>query len=307
MKAIITVGTSASGKSTFTETLDNSWLAIERDKIRQHILVNVKKLCNTSDNIWAYWNFKWEKEVDVIVDNHLRRAFQDELNVIFSDTNLHVGRRMDLKLKLEELGYEIEIKVFGLDLTFEELCKRDTYRKNSVGYATIGRQYEQFRQEFPKYQLKDVLDKSNVLICDIDGTCAIMGDRSPYEWDKVKFDLHNNVVFSFLEGFCSNTRYVDEIQPKIIFMSGRDSICREDTIKWIDSWMSNNAGFEYELYMRAEGDMRKDTIVKEELFFEYVDGKYNVQGVLDDRNCVVHLWMNMGLKVYHCGNPYINF
>ena len=44
--------------------------------------------------------------------------------------------------------------------------------------------------------------------------------------------------------------------------------------------------------MRSEGDHRKDSIIKEELYNIYVKGLYNVKLVLDDRNVVVDLWRN---------------
>ena len=314
LKAIITVGVSGSGKSTYAKELckEYNWFNIERDVIREFIMVTQFHFPSSGDfvmvdNLWKHWKFKNESLVNAEFDLNILRAVNNKFNIVISNTNLNKYHRDALKLKLEALGYEVEIKVFGLDLTFEELCKRDLWRKNSVGYTIIAKQYEQFRKEFPKYTLKDVSNKPNILICDIDGTAAIMCDRSPYSWDKVKYDIHNEVVFSFLEGFCSHSIHVNQIQPKIIFMSGRDSVCRADTIQWIDAWCYRNSGFDYELYMRKEGDMRKDTIVKEELFFENVDGKYNVQGVLDDRNCVVRLWMDMQFKVYHCGNAWIDF
>lgn len=47
--------------------------------------------------------------------------------------------------------------------------------------------------------------------------------------------------------------------------------------------------------MRKSGDMRKDSIVKREMFDEHIRGRYNVNFVLDDRNQVVELWRSMGL------------
>jgi hypothetical protein len=46
------------------------------------------------------------------------------------------------------------------------------------------------------------------------------------------------------------------------------------------------------LIMRAAGDFRKDAIIKKEIFSNYVEGKYFVELVLDDRNQVVDLWRN---------------
>jgi hypothetical protein len=50
------------------------------------------------------------------------------------------------------------------------------------------------------------------------------------------------------------------------------------------------------LYVRKKGDMRKDSIIKKELYEAYVKGQFFVQFVLDDRNQVVDLWhLELGL------------
>lgn len=50
------------------------------------------------------------------------------------------------------------------------------------------------------------------------------------------------------------------------------------------------------LYMRPEGDVRKDTEIKREIFDNYIRDKYRVLFVLDDRNSVVKMWRDLGLK-----------
>lgn len=50
--------------------------------------------------------------------------------------------------------------------------------------------------------------------------------------------------------------------------------------------------------MRAEGDQRNDAIVKEELFFDNVEGNFNVHVCVDDRDRVVLRWREMGIKCF---------
>ena len=48
--------------------------------------------------------------------------------------------------------------------------------------------------------------------------------------------------------------------------------------------------------MRATGDVRKDWIVKKELYKAHVKGQYFINFILDDRNQVVDLWrLDLGL------------
>ena len=56
--------------------------------------------------------------------------------------------------------------------------------------------------------------------------------------------------------------------------------------------------------MRAEGDCRKDYVIKEELFWSHVADKYNVKMVIDDRMQVIEqCWHPLGIKVINVGNP----
>jgi hypothetical protein len=44
------------------------------------------------------------------------------------------------------------------------------------------------------------------------------------------------------------------------------------------------------LFMRITGDIRKDSVVKKELFDANVKGKYHINFVLDDHDQVIDLW-----------------
>jgi len=50
--------------------------------------------------------------------------------------------------------------------------------------------------------------------------------------------------------------------------------------------------------MREAQDTRKDSIVKQELYQKYVQDKYNVSFILDDRQQVVDMWRSFGLTVF---------
>jgi hypothetical protein len=43
---------------------------------------------------------------------------------------------------------------------------------------------------------------------------------------------------------------------------------------------------------------RKDAIMKEELYRQHIEGKYNIKFVLDDRQQVVDMWRGLGLTVF---------
>lgn len=126
------------------------------------------------------------------------------------------------------------------------------------------------------------------IIVDLDGTLAIHQDRRPFDWELVHTDLPNGPVVSVVRAMAA-AGYA------IVYCSGRDSVCREATQKWIEI----HVGVQGPLYMRARGDNRKDSIVKRELYETHIEPAYRIAFVLDDRNQVVELWRNeLGLTCF---------
>lgn len=132
---------------------------------------------------------------------------------------------------------------------------------------------------------------------DIDGTLAVMSDRNPFDWKKVGNDSVDMFIAQMLMGY-------EDLNYRIVIMSGRDSVCRDETEKWL---YKNRIPYD-DLFMRAEKDYRKDSIVKEELFYNHVAPKYNVVAVVDDRPQVVRMWWEIKIpKVICVGNPWNEF
>ena len=50
--------------------------------------------------------------------------------------------------------------------------------------------------------------------------------------------------------------------------------------------------------MRATGDFRPDSVVKEEIYNNHIKDNYYVAGVFDDRDSVVKLWRDLGLTCF---------
>jgi predicted ABC-type ATPase len=141
------------------------------------------------------------------------------------------------------------------------------------------------------------------MLCDIDGTVAIKGKRSAYDWARVGEDTVNKAVVDLL---LSTSRTEDDyngygfksFDTPIIFFSGRDSVCYPETRKWLDINGFKNCP----LYMRPENNSESDVIIKSRMFDEHIRGKYNVSAVFDDRNGVVSMWRNeLGLTCLQVG------
>lgn len=52
--------------------------------------------------------------------------------------------------------------------------------------------------------------------------------------------------------------------------------------------------------MRKDGDFRKDSIVKEEIYREWIEPFHEVLFCIDDRKQVVDMWRSIGLTCLQC-------
>ena len=138
------------------------------------------------------------------------------------------------------------------------------------------------------------------VICDLDGTLSLLNGRSPYDASNCDKDPPNLPVVE-----CIKAMYARGFQ--ILFTSGREDKYREPTVRFIEQWVTEQVRLDtegyrwetrpisYHLFMRSSGDMRKDSIVKTELYDQNIRGKFNVVFACDDRNQVVDNWREMGL------------
>ena len=128
-------------------------------------------------------------------------------------------------------------------------------------------------------------NKPSVILCDLDGTLFLRGDRGPHDHERCTEDAVNPSVRYLLQRFGPE---------EIVLMSGREEIFRVAT-QWALQFQHINYR---ELIMRKWSDTRKDYIVKWELYELFVAPHYNVRFVLDDRNSVVQMWREHGLPCF---------
>lgn len=270
MKLLMLKGLPASGKTTYARELsDDGWVRVNKDDLRA-MLHNSK------------WSKNNEQQVLQLRDAIIENSFEAGKSVVVDDTNLASKHTDKLKQLAKDFGATFETKFF--DTPIDECIKRDLGRLNSVGEKVIRQMHKQFLAVPEFYHPPE--DKPSAIICDIDGTLAHMRNRGPYEWDKVLEDTLDDAVKELLD--------VCELAYQIILVSGRDGVCRSKTEEWLSYY---NVKYD-RLLMRVEGDNRKDSIVKRELFDKYIRQEYQVQFVLDDRNQMVETWRGMGLKCF---------
>lgn len=136
------------------------------------------------------------------------------------------------------------------------------------------------------------------IIFDIDGTIANLSHRrhfvrtKPSNW---KAFNHGMIADDPITPVIEILKSLDSAGHTIILASGRGSEFREHTKKWL---LKHDIPFN-KLYMRKEGDFRKDDIVKKELYQQMLDDGYKPFAVFDDRKQVKRMWVNeVGLFVF---------
>ncbi len=270
-KLIVTVGCSGSGKTIWANYLGDGWMNINRDDWRFRLFTN-----NVKD--WSLYKFTKARESQVtqMCDNDFDVAVVLGLHIVVSNTNLNQKDIDYWKNKAEKAGYEFEIKYFDFDL--EELLKRDIKRGAlSVGREVIIKQYQKWLELTNARVYTPNLTLPRTIVSDVDGTVAKMVGRSPYDWSKVGQDEPREDIIRLV------TNYAHNYASKLVFVSGRDGSCYDETYKWLHRHISQP----FELYMRAAGDQRKDTTIKEDIIFNKLEPKYNIVMWFDDRASVI--------------------
>jgi predicted kinase len=135
MQAIITVGVSASGKTTWAMK-QSDYVTISRDDIRFNYIID--------EADWSKYIFSKANEQAVTeVFYELVELYAGlGKDIIIADTNLNSKYRNILVDKLIEFGYNTYIIDFPVGLS--EAILRDSNRSNPVGEKVIIRQYKQW-------------------------------------------------------------------------------------------------------------------------------------------------------------------
>lgn len=279
-KVLLLKGLPASGKSTWSreyveKNLD--WVRVNRDDLRRMR--------------GKYWLPKQEDMITKWEVACIKMALLSGKNVIVDATNFNTKNVNKHKLEVMEFCEENKIKVEFItkvfDVPVEECIKRDMKRAYSVGEKVIRDMYEKFVQPNEVQPEPLIQDTSlpKAIICDLDGTLCIHQNRSPYEYLKCGTDKINEKVRDIILNFRDT--------HKIIFLSGREFYCMNETLKWFNNNFAELK--EFSVFMRQTGDFRKDSVIKREIFEQKIMPKYYVDFLLDDRDQVVKMWRELGL------------
>jgi len=133
-------------------------------------------------------------------------------------------------------------------------------------------------------------------IFDIDGTIADTEHRQhfvrhrPYDWESWFDNAHKDTP---IKEVVEIMELAHNAGIKNVLCTGRDEAQRQDTIKWLDD---HNIVWFDKIYMRPYLDRRDDDIIKRELYEQMKADGYNPVLVFEDRDRVVKMWREMGMR-----------
>ncbi|GAB4333467.1 MAG: hypothetical protein OHK0038_09640 [Flammeovirgaceae bacterium] len=300
LKVIILVGISGSGKSTWAINYlrkNPETVRINRDDLR--MMLTNSPVCEPII----------EDMITEIQDHTIMKALYYKQNVLVDNTNLKT-KYIEHIIQLVRNKADVEFMVFSMPV--EKCIERDSQRIQKVGEEVIRKQYEQFIEltekflfqkitKTPPHKNRFVFSQKNpelpdAVAFDLDGTLALMGKRQPFDWHKVDDDDLNNLVAEHIHFHKNKGR-------KILIISGRDELARKKTIEWLNFY---EIPFD-ELWMRKSGDFRKDSFIKEEIYRQHIENKYNLVCVYDDRLQVLKKWYELGIFSFNVNQGNIEY
>lgn len=131
---------------------------------------------------------------------------------------------------------------------------------------------------------------TKAVLVDMDGTLALMGDRSPFDDHLAGADAVNAPVMTTVKALLAA-----DPDLRLVVVSGRDAGRSYDVTL---DWLGRHGLTPDLLLLRPAKDFRKDAVVKRDLFDVHVSGVFDVLCVFDDRQQVVDMWRGLGLTVF---------
>ncbi|BCB84668.1 hypothetical protein Psuf_019810 [Phytohabitans suffuscus] len=287
---IITRGLPASGKTTFARKLQPGVVRVNRDDLRRML---------HGDRLFTTWA---EGQVTAVQRAQVEALLRARADVCVDDTNLSSRLVREWAELAARFGATFEVHDFT-DVPVDECVRRDADRPESerVGEEAIRRMHEHYlagrtlplpvpdvTPGRPAVVYDPPLGAPKIVLVDIDGTVALIGDRSPYDMRRVGDDQPHHAVIAAV-------RAMHAAGHAIVYCTGRDESARAATEQWLD----RHVGVPYEaLHMRDLYDSRRDAVVKRDIFEREIRDHFHVVGVFDDRMQVVKMWRDLGLTVF---------
>lgn len=281
-------GLPASGKTTYAYEFINehkNYKRVNKDDIR---------------TVLGTYSYETDEKIVINTERYMTsQILSNNYNVIVDDTNMGERYKNIWKdfCKSEEVYFTQKCINYPKNVEdLRALFDNDYNRSKSVGEGVI------LNMCFRYNLLTEYFNDKKIILCDIDGTIANVDHRLHYvkdkKWDDFFDAMYNDKpIFSIYDKMIKD---VDSNNAFLVFVTGRPERYREMTIDWLKKYYNLNRT-SFLLFMRSNGDYRKDFVTKE-YFLEKLFRDFNIIRIYDDRPSVIRMWKENGLEVVDCGD-----
>lgn len=309
----ILIGVSGSGKTTLANKIlseSPNMVRVNRDDLR-------KTLFGVEQTDTEYYNRNDLRDCEKLVSEISEQIIYDSLHkgkdIVVDNTNLQYKYIEEIIRKFNHLSdislnFIHDVSTETYKEIQERLLKRFSGDSDKISY--VERQMGDYKklliqmhshqlfypQNVPTIKFDETLPRTWAF--DIDGTLAKKGDRDIFDDSKLHLDKEIVEVGEILRALVYKGL-------KIIFISGRQDSCYEQTKQWLVEnglWQEDS-----EMFMRKAKDTRPDYIIKEEIIVNDVAPKYNLVGVFDDRLQVSREYYRLGIFTANVNQNLIQF
>jgi len=294
-------GIPASGKSTealkWVAEDPNQRVRVNRDDIRFEILGEWYPTATKRESVK-------EKEARVTIEEHnrIQGALSSGKSVVVDNTNLNP--RVFGTYGAIAKNHSVPMTNRDFPISIDEALKRNAGRDRKVpedvirgmynNYLGPNGEFHLFPGSYPVKPFIKPLTKEQALIVDMDGTFADVRSIRHHVRGKFRnFDMFHRASL-WVPPNPEVIQMVKDAQDnglKVVVLTARSEPYREVTQKWLD----DVEGINYEnIYMRPEGDVRKDAIVKAEILHE-IKKDYDIVHAIDDNPALVPVFKTFGI------------